>query len=218
MTNFIAYYRVSTVRQGESGLGLEAQKAMIANHITPNDTIIAEYTEVESGKRNNRSQLQAALNQCRTEKATLIIGKLDRLARNAAFLLSLRDAGIEFIACDIPTANRLVVGIMALVAEEEGRVISERTKAALAHSKKALGFSNPIRRDGKRARRASIVARTEAATAHAQYVKGIIDEIKGAGIDSLSGIAKALTARGIKTARGGGWYPATVKNVLDRAV
>ena len=136
MARYIAYYRVSTERQGRSGLGLEAQQAAVAAFLAGNGgPPVAEFIEVESGRKADRPQLARAMEACRLYGAVLLIAKLDRLARNAAFLLSLRDAGIEFRACDLPEANRLVVGIMALVAKHEAEMISARTKAALAAAK-----------------------------------------------------------------------------------
>ena len=136
MADFIAYYRVSTSRQAQSGLGLDAQKQAVLDFINGNgDQIVAEFTEVESGKRCDRPELNNSLNQCRETGAKLVIARLDRLARNAAFLLTLRDSGVEFVAADMPDANRLTVGIMALVAEDEAERISQRTKAALAAAK-----------------------------------------------------------------------------------
>lgn len=130
---FCAYLRVSTARQGQSGLGLDAQRAAVAEHVAGHGVLLATYTEVESGKRaDNRPELGKALAHCRTTGATLIVGKLDRLSRNAAFLIGLRDAGVEIVACDLPQANRLLIGIMALVAEQEREAISSRTKSALA--------------------------------------------------------------------------------------
>ena len=129
---FVAYYRVSTDRQGRSGLGLDAQRAAVAEYLNGGSwTLAAEFTEVESGKRNDRPELEKALAMCRRTGATLVIAKLDRLSRNASFLLSLRDAGVEFVACDMPEANRLTVGIMALMAEHEAEMASKRTKDAL---------------------------------------------------------------------------------------
>src|SRR6476620_4507750 len=133
---FIAYQRVSTAQQGRSGLGLEAQRQGVADYLDGGAwTLVAEYTEVESGKRADRPELAKALAACRAHRAVLVIAKLDRLSRNAAFLLNLRDAGVEFVAADMPDANRLTVGIMAMVAEDEADRISARTTAALAAAK-----------------------------------------------------------------------------------
>jgi DNA invertase Pin-like site-specific DNA recombinase len=133
MANAVAYYRVSTDRQGRSGLGLEAQRSAVIECVRARGWMLqSEFTEVESGKRNDRPALLQALNECRLQRATLFIAKLDRLSRDAHFLLGLNKAGAEFLAVDMPNANRLTVGIMALVAEEERRMISARTKAALA--------------------------------------------------------------------------------------
>jgi DNA invertase Pin-like site-specific DNA recombinase len=134
---FVAYYRVSTQRQGRSGLGLEAQQKAVRDHLNGgNWRLVAEVTEVESGKRSDRPKLAEALKLCRLHGATLIIAKLDRLARNVAFISNLMDAGVEFHAVDFPQANRLTVHILAAVAEHEAKVISERTKAALAAAKR----------------------------------------------------------------------------------
>jgi DNA invertase Pin-like site-specific DNA recombinase len=133
---FVAYLRVSTQRQGASGLGLETQHKAIVDYLNGgNWTLVEELVEVESGKRADRPELAKAMIACRLYGATLVIAKLDRLSRNAAFLLTLRDAGTEFVACDLPDANRLTVGVMAMVAEDEAERISARTKAALAAAK-----------------------------------------------------------------------------------
>src|SRR3954447_394199 len=130
---FVAYYRVSTQKQGQSGLGLEAQRKAVADYLNGGGwQLVGEFTEVESGKRNDREELAKALAACRRTGAKLVIAKLDRLSRDAAFLLSLRDAGVEFVAADMPDANRLTVGIMALMAEHEAELVSQRPKAALA--------------------------------------------------------------------------------------
>jgi DNA invertase Pin-like site-specific DNA recombinase len=215
MAEFIAYYRVSTSRQAQSGLGLEAQKQAVLDFINGNgDQIVAEFTEVESGKRCDRPQLNDALDRCRETGAKLVIARLDRLARNAAFLLTLRDSGVEFVAADMPDANRLTIGIMALVAEDEADRISQRTKAALAAAK-----ARGVKLGGIRSWEAvntSISRRTCAADQHAASVAPIIKEIRAAGISSLEGIAQALQARGIRTARGGRWHAQTVRNVMLR--
>jgi len=174
---FVAYYRVSTDKQGESGLGLDAQRQAVMNYLNGGPwRLVAEHTEVESGKRNARPELQKALPACRRHKAKLCIAKLDRLSRNLAFIATLMDSGVEFVATDNPHANKLTIHILAAVAEHEREAISERTKAALAAAKargKKLG--------GPRlalARRASIKARSEAADAFAANVRPIIKEIQ----------------------------------------
>jgi DNA invertase Pin-like site-specific DNA recombinase len=217
---FIAYYRVSTERQGRSGLGLEAQRKAVADYLNGGAwALVEEFVEVESGKRADRQELAKALKACRAHKAVLVIAKLDRLSRNAAFLLNLRDAGVEFVAADLPAANRLTVGIMALVAEEEALMISARTKAALAAAKvrgTKLGFANPARIDQHEISAKGVAAVTAGADRHAANVLPIIRTIQAAGVASLHGVADALNARGIHTARGGKWYAATVRNMLLR--
>jgi DNA invertase Pin-like site-specific DNA recombinase len=214
---FICYYRVSTIRQGRSGLGLEAQRDAVRSYLNGGDWQVAgEFTEIESGRRADRPELAKAFAACRLHRATLVIAKLDRLARNAAFLLGLRDSGIDFVAADMPNANRLTVGIMAMVAEDEAQRISERTKAALAKSKKKLGgFRGRAPTDKDRA--AARKALRERSAARATDLAPIISELRANGVTSLRAIAAALNARGIPTARGEGeWQSAQVKRVLDQ--
>ena len=217
---FIAYYRVSTERQGRSGLGLDAQRKAVADYLNGGAwTLLEEFVEVESGKRADRLELAKALKACRARRATLVIAKLDRLARDAHFLLGLQKAGVDFVAADMPTANRLTVGIMALVAEEEARMISARTKAALAAAKARgakLGFANPARVDRHEVSAKGVAAVTASADQHAANVLPIVRTIQAAGVSSLHGVADALNVRGIHTARGGKWYAATVRNMLLR--
>jgi DNA invertase Pin-like site-specific DNA recombinase len=145
MSNYVVYYRISTSKQDRSGLGLEAQKTLVAQ-LPKNGPVLAEYTEVESGKRSDRPELQKALAHARATDAILLIATLSRLARNVAFTANLMDSGVEFICADIPSANRLTLHILAAVAEEESRLVSERTKAALAEAKKhgvKLGSHRP---------------------------------------------------------------------------
>ena len=142
---FVAYLRVSTDKQGRSGLGLEAQRAAVAAHVDgTRGQIVSEFVEVESGRRKDRPQLAAALDACRALRAILVIAKLDRLARNVAFVSNLMESGVEFVAADMPTVNRLTIHILAAVAEEEARMISARTKAALAAAKaRGVRLGNP---------------------------------------------------------------------------
>ena len=212
---FVAYYRVSTDKQGESGLGLDAQRQAVMNYLNGGPwKLVAEHTEVESGKRNARPELQKALAACRRHKAKLCIAKLDRLSRNLAFIATLMDSGVGFVATDNPHANKLTIHILAAVAEHEREAISERTKAALAAAKargKKLGGPRLAA-----ARRASIKARSDAADAFAANVRPIIKEIQASGVSSLRGVARALTARGVPTARGGSWSDVQVAAVLRR--
>lgn len=129
----VAYYRVSTAKQGASGLGLEGQEAAVAGYArATHGTLLRAYTEIETGKRVDRPELAKALSDCKHSKAVLVIAKLDRLARNVHFLSGLMEAGVEFVCCDMPSANRLTLHILAAVAEDEAKRISERTKVALA--------------------------------------------------------------------------------------
>lgn len=212
---FVAYFRVSTDKQGESGLGLDGQRQAVMNYLNGGPwRLVAEHTEVESGKRNARPELQKALAACRRHKAKLCIAKLDRLSRNLAFIATLMDSGVEFVATDNPHANKLTIHILAAVAEHERAAISERTKAALAAAKargKKLGGPRLAA-----ARRASIKARSEAADAFAANVRPIIKEIQASGLSSLRGVARALMARGVPTARGGSWSDVMVAAVLRR--
>jgi len=212
---FVAYYRVSTDQQGASGLGLDAQRAAVETYLDGGPwRLVAEHTEVESGKRADRPELAKALTACRKHKAKLIIAKLDRLSRNLAFIATLMDSGVEFVAVDNPHANKLTIHILAAVAQHEREAISERTKAALAAAKargKKLGGPRLAA-----ARQASIKGRSEIADAFAANVRPIIKEIQASGVTSLHGIARALAARGVKTARGGEWSDVQVAAVLRR--
>lgn len=219
--NFVAYYRVSTARQGTSGLGLEAQQEAVRTYLNGGDwRLVGEFTEVESGKKSDRPELERALAACAAYRAKLVIAKLDRLSRDAHFLLGLDKAGVDFVACDMPHANRLTVGIMALVAEEEGKAISARTKAALAAAKargvRLGGFRGVALSDVGRA--ASAASRAAAAAARASDVLPIVEEVRSTGVTSLGSIAKALTDRGVPTARGGGrWTAEQVRRLLARS-
>ena len=216
---FVTYLRVSTERWGQSGLGLEAQRAAVAAHVLGRGEVAAEFVEVESGKRADRPELVRALAEAKRAGAVLLIAKLDRLARNVAFIANLLESGVEVTAADMPEANRFVLHVMAAVAEQEGRAISERTKAALAAAKARgvkLGWSIPGRASerGQAARKGAAVNKTRALT-RAANVLPVIEQIR-AGRASLRQIAAELNARGIKAARGGSWHATTVRNVLTR--
>ncbi|WP_315742404.1 recombinase family protein [Bradyrhizobium sp. SZCCHNR1075] len=217
---FVSYCRVSTARQGKSGLGLEAQREAVSRYLNGGQwSLVAEFTEVESGKRNDRPELAKALQACRVYGAKLVIAKLDRLSRDAHFLLGLEKAGVDFVAADMPHANRLTVGIMAMVADEERRMISQRTKAALAAAKK-----RGVKLGGNRgtllspsARKAGRDAQATRATERADDLVPIIQELQGAGITSLNGIARALTERRVPTPRGSTkWSAVQVGRTLAR--
>jgi DNA invertase Pin-like site-specific DNA recombinase len=210
MTDYIAYYRVSTDKQGKNGLGLDAQRQAVAGFVAGRGTTIAEFTEVES-TRNRRPKLQAALELCRVKKATLLIARLDRLARNVAFISNLMESCVDFVAADMPEANRLTIHILAAVAEYEREMISTRTKAALEVAKQRgirLGNPNPLRAS----KQATAALKAQTVAYHAT-VKPLILELQKQGY-SLSATAKELNKRHVPTARGGLWYAATVKNIL----
>ena len=211
---FIAYLWVSTVRQGESGLGLEAQGATVEAFARQHGgVIVASFVEVETGKRSDRPELAKALEVARKAKATLLIAKLDRLARNVAFIANLMDAGVDFLACDQPFASRLTLHILAAVAEDEARRISERTKAALQAAKaRGRKLGSPIA--AKTVANARAARSTYAVKANATTL-AVVREVQGSGIGTLAGIARALQARGVKTPAGRSqWQSVQVSRLL----
>jgi len=219
---FVAYERVSTARQGTSGLGLEAQRKTIEDFARSRQaTLLGCFTEVESGKNPDRPELAKALHLAKVTGSTLIIAKLDRLSRNAAFLLTLRDSGVRFLAVDMPEANDLTVGIMALVAQAEREAISRRTKEALAMAKaRGVKLGNPngaaaLMRAGKGgvALRAAVSANADRFAAD---LAPVIADIRAAGHTSLRAIAAELNSRGMMTRRGGTWGVGNLKGVLGR--
>jgi DNA invertase Pin-like site-specific DNA recombinase len=218
---WISYLRVSTSRQGKSGLGLEAQRQQVADFLNGgNWQLVKEYVEVESGKNTDRPVLAEALKACRLYGAKLIIAKIDRLSRDAHFLLGLEKAGVDFVAADMPNANRLTVGIMAMLAEEERRMISARTKAALAAAKrrgiKLGGFRAGATLTAK-ARKAGHEANAQRAASRAADLAPAIAELQAAGAESLQAIADGLNGRGIPAARGGKWSATQVMRAMSRS-
>ena len=213
---FIAYFRVSTDKQGKSGLGLDAQRTAVMGYLNGGDwELIEEFTEVESGKKVDRKQLNAALAACKKHNATLIIAKLDRLARNVEFVAGVMNSCVEFLAVDNPSANRLTVHILAAVAEHEREMISARTKAALAEAKaKGTTLGNPALNE---ARAVSSQVRTDKAEQYAGIALAVVREIQSAGVGTVRGIAEALNKRGFKTSRGGDWTFKGVARLLERA-
>ena len=214
---FVSYLRVSTERQGRSGLGLEAQRKAVADFLAGGSwRHVAELVEVESGARDNRPRLSEAMALCRLHGATLVIAKLDRLSRDAAFLLNLQKAGVRFVAADMPEANELVVGIMAVVAQAERKMISARTKAALAAAKaRGVRLGTPSNLANREAGQVHGRSRqAERARGRAQDLGPVIAAVRDAGAVSLRQIAAELNARGIPAARGGAWSAGQVLRVL----
>ncbi|MGM4959835.1 recombinase family protein [Bradyrhizobium sp. 604_D8_N2_3] len=224
---YVSYLRVSTGKQAKSGLGLEAQRAAVMGWLNGGRwKLVNEVVEVESGTRKrikHRPALQKALDACKRYGARLIISRLDRLSRDPVFLLSLRDAGVEFVALDIPDANRLTVGIMALVAEQEREALSQRTKAALAQKKlQGVKLGNPKPKtlkfhDRKAAVKAGLKGAAvlkETADAFAALIQPLLDgELTGL---SANATAMELNRRGVRTARGGQWTARSVLNLKAR--
>jgi DNA invertase Pin-like site-specific DNA recombinase len=210
-SRFVAYYRVSTDRQGRSGLGLEAQREAVTRHVASHDgKLIADFCEIESGKRSDRPQLAAAIAAAKKAKATLIIAKLDRLARNVHFISGLMESGVDFVAADNPHANKLMVHLLAAFAEHEREQISQRTKDALAAAKTR---GTRLGRNG--ADRLAPAYRAEAVE-RARQLAPVLAELKDAGM-SARRMAAELTARGIPTPTGGRWHAQTVLRMIDRA-
>jgi DNA invertase Pin-like site-specific DNA recombinase len=210
---FISYLRVSTARQGASGLGLEAQREAVSRYLNGGHwELIQEVVEVESGKRNDRPAIAEALRLCRLHKAKLVIAKLDRLARNVHFISSLMESGVDFVACDFPEANRLTVHILAAVAEHEATMISARTKAALTAAKArgtVLGGQRGSveRMAGMAAigNAASAVVRKAAVSKRRDDLLPVIESLRANGAASFRAIAQGLNAAGLTTARGKQW-------------
>ncbi len=216
--NAVAYYRVSTKRQGKSGLGLEAQMAAVDERVAADGlNLVGAFTEVETGTaKRTRPQLEEALELCRAHAATLVIAKLDRLARNVHFLTGLMESGVRFVACDMPEADSFTVHILAAVAQREAELISERTKAALTAAKRRgvklgnpSGFAPGVQQKGVNARQSSA----------ASYYRGIVLDhicaLRDSG-QSYRAIAERLNSAGQRTRNGKAWNPVQVRRVYER--
>lgn len=220
---FVSYLRVSTARQGASGLGLEAQRSAVAGYLNGDDwTLVREVVEVESGKRNDRPALAEALRLCRRQRATLVIAKLDRLARNVVFIATLMEEKVPFVAVDMPSANDLTVHILAAVAQDEAKRISERTKAALIAAKARgtkLGGLRISSKDfaalSRKGQAAGAAVRAAKAQKFREDAWPVIQEIQAAGLTSLRTIAAELNARGETSTRGGSWSAVQVQRILN---
>ena len=213
---YIAYFRVSTAAQGRSGLGLEGQQAAVASYLaTQHHDLVGSFTEIESGRNSDRPQLTAALAQARRQKATVVIAKLDRLARSVAFISAIMESGVEFIAADMPAANRLTIQIMAVIAENEARMISERTKAALAAAKaRGVVLGNRASAIAAQPMAREVIAKQ--ADNHADNVLPTLRQIVKSGAQSVHVVAEQLNLRGVRTARGGQWHGTTILNLIRR--
>lgn len=210
MKKFVSYLRVSTTKQGYSGLGIDAQRAAVAGYLQrEGGTLLAEFVEVESGSKRQRPVLVQSIALCKNQSATLIIAKLDRLARNVAFVSSLMEAGVDFVAADAPYANKLMIHILSAFAEHERELISQRTKDALKAAK-ARGV-----RLGKNG--AVLAAENQkAALAWAELMRGEVEAVIGEGASTLTEVAGALTSRGLSTREGAEWSAGTTHRLMRR--
>jgi DNA invertase Pin-like site-specific DNA recombinase len=217
---FISYLRVSTDKQGKSGLGVEAQRQAIENYLNGGHwKLLKEYIEVESGKKDERPKLTEALAACKMTGATLVIAKLDRLSRNVRFIAELMDSGAEFVACDFPKANRLTIHILAAVAEHEREMISKRTREALRAAKaRGVQLGSPRNLSEKAAAKGRVLGRnvrTARADEHANMVYSAIAAYQKEGL-SLNSIARKLNEDNTLTPRGKTWTPTAVKRAIER--
>lgn len=218
---FVSYIRVSTQKQGRSGLGLEGQREAVAGYLNGGRwTLVGEFVEIESGKRNDRPELAKALALCRIHKAVLLVAKLDRLARNVAFTATLMESGVKFVAVDMPDVNDMVIHILASVAQGEAKAISDRTKAALRAAKargtKLGGLRWNLASVGEKGRQAGLAIRQAMAAGYRADILPIIEEKRRAGIVTLKGIADALNADETPAPRGGKWSAVQVQRILHR--
>lgn len=214
---YIGYIRVSTQKQGKSGLGLEAQKRAIRNMVNEDDVLIAEYEEIESGKNKERPKLLEAIQRCKETKATLVIARLDRLSRSLSFISQLMDNEIDFVACDMKHANRFTIQIFGAIAEQEARFISKRTKAALAELKaKGIRLGSPENLTNKsREKSLEVRKRNALMNEHNRKATALIAAMRKEK-KSFSNIAVELNQSGFKTRRNSSFTAMTVKRLYDR--
>lgn len=207
MTEYVVYYRVSTERQGRSGLGLDAQRAMVEQFLQPGDTVLAEFTEIQSGKKDDRVKLWKAINLVKKSRSKLLIPKLDRFSRKVSFISGIIDQGVELVVCEHPNVNTFFLHLLACFAEEERRQISERTKAALTAAKKR---GTVLGRNAHQLAATRHENRRNFACKNADTLNEALTE---AG--SISAAARWLNDRKVPTATRGRWHPQTVKNYID---
>ena len=218
LARYVPYFRVSTARQGQSGLGLEAQQAAVRAFVADPAQLLPEYVEIESGKKNQRPQLLAAIEKARRVGATLLIAKLDRLSRNAAFIFALRDSGVAFVCCDMPDANTLTVGLFAVIAQHERETISKRTKDALT-AKKARGavLGTPANLTAAAIEKSRHVRQENARTNQQNQQATRLGGLLQAQGHTLQQIAQELNQGGYRTRRGKLFLPMSVQRLLQRA-
>lgn len=215
---YVAYYRVSTAMQGRSGLGLDAQRHTVSGHLaSEGGMVVAEFVEVESGRRKDRVELSNAIRHARITKSSLIIAKLDRLARSVSFTSALMESGVEFVCCDMPQANKFTIHIMSALAEMESEMISSRTRAALVEAKKrGTRLGNPRLDEHRGDPRAASLARQRQAEQRCALYVGLVLEARQNGKTTLQGIADHLNNKGALTHAGNHWHAATVRRLLQR--
>ncbi len=214
---FVAYYRVSTDKQGRSGLGMEAQQKAVEDYVVgvSGFLIAPPFIEVESGKKKDRPELIKALAHAKRHKAILIVAKLDRLARNVSFVSALLDSGVDFRAADMPQANRFMIQIMSAVAEYEAQLISERTKAGLAARKaRGLPMGNP--QNLLKGNSPAPAMNRAKANAVAERMRPVVKAIQDEGVSTVRGICEQLNDRGYITDKGNYWHPTSVSRLLKR--
>jgi DNA invertase Pin-like site-specific DNA recombinase len=217
MNKYVAYLRVSTAKQGSSGLGLEAQEAAIKSFLKEGDRVLATFVEVESGKDDDRPELAKALKEVELTGAKLLVAKLDRLSRAVSFISRLMDSKVDFVACDQPSATPFSIHIYAAVAEHERNLISQRTKAALRAAKERGVQLGGYRKGPKVEQAKGVAANQHRARLFNQRISAAIKELQADGVTGLSELARRLNERGVPTSRGGQWNATQVRRVLSSA-